>query len=101
MYSTALSTATQGKNKKTKGQHGYIAIRAYAFPRKQKQDWKGRKNGDRRTGVDAVGVLVGNLDAKLLLNGHDDLDGVEAVEAEVVGEVGGGLDLLRVESGSG
>lgn len=46
-----------------------------------------------RTGVDAVGVLVRDLDAELLLDGHDDLDGVEAVEAEVVGEVGGGLDL--------
>ena len=34
-----------------------------------------------------------DLDAELLLAGHDDLDGVEAVEAEVVGEVGGGLDL--------
>ena len=49
-----------------------------------------------RTGVDAVGVLVGDLDAELLLDGHDDLDGVEAVETEVVGEVGGGLDVGRV-----
>jgi hypothetical protein len=43
--------------------------------------------------VDRVGVLVGDLDAELLLNGHDDLDGVEAVKTEVVGEVSGGLDL--------
>lgn len=28
-----------------------------------------------------------------LLNGHDYLDGVQAVQAEVVGEVGGGGDL--------
>ena len=46
--------------------------------------------------MDAVGVLVGNLDAELLLDGHDDLNGVEAVETEVVGEVGGGLDVGRV-----
>jgi hypothetical protein len=37
--------------------------------------------------VDGISVLVGDLDAELLLNGHDDLDGVETVEAEVVGEV--------------
>lgn len=46
--------------------------------------------------MDAVSVLVGDLDAELLLDGHDDLNGVEAVEAEVVGEVGGGFDLLGV-----
>lgn len=46
--------------------------------------------------MDVVGVLVGDLDAEFLLDGHDDLDGVEAVEAEVVGEVGGGLDVLDV-----
>jgi hypothetical protein len=49
-----------------------------------------------RTGVDAIGVLVGDLDAEFLLDGHDDLDGVEAVETEVIGEVGGGLDVGRV-----
>lgn len=55
--------------------------------------------GDGRTGVDGVGVLVGDLDAEFLLDGHDDFDGVEGVEAEVVGEVGDGLDLrcVRVE----
>lgn len=37
--------------------------------------------------VDGVGVLVRDLDAELLLDGHDHLDGVEAVEAEVVGEM--------------
>ena len=47
-------------------------------------------------GVDAIGVLVGDLDAEFLLDGHDDLDGVEAVETEVIGEVGGGLDVGRV-----
>lgn len=45
------------------------------------------------TGVDGVGVLVGDLDAELLLDGHNDLNGVETVQAEVVGEVSGGLDL--------
>src|SRR2546427_1646124 len=35
---------------------------------------------------DLLGVLVGDLDAELLLEGHDQLDGVEAVGAEVVDE---------------
>lgn len=43
--------------------------------------------------MDGVGVLVGDLDAELLLDGHDDLNGVETVQAEVVGEVSGCLDL--------
>lgn len=43
--------------------------------------------------MDGVGVLVGDLDAELLLDGHDDLNGVETVQTEVVGEVGGRLDL--------
>src|SRR5882672_899709 len=37
---------------------------------------------------DLLGVLVGDLDAELLLEGHDQLDGVEAVGAEVVDERG-------------
>ena len=45
------------------------------------------------TAVDLVGLLVGDLNAELLLYRHDDLDGVQAVQAEVVVEVGGGLDL--------
>lgn len=49
--------------------------------------------------MDAVGILVGDLDAELLLDGHDDLNGVEAVETEVVGEVSGGLDLGRLLAG--
>lgn len=44
--------------------------------------------------MDGVGVLVGNLDAELLLNGHDDLDGIQGVETQVVGEVRSGLDLF-------
>ena len=45
------------------------------------------------TAVDLVGLLVGDLNAELLLYRHDNLDGVQAVQAEVVAEVGGGLDL--------
>lgn len=59
-----------------------------AFPLKKRPQGQGRP-----TGVDGVGLLVGNLDAEFLLDGHDDLDGVKAVQAEVVGEVSGGLDL--------
>jgi hypothetical protein len=43
--------------------------------------------------VDRVGILVGNLDAELLLDGHDDLHGVQAVQTEVIGEVRGRLNL--------
>jgi hypothetical protein len=35
---------------------------------------------------DGISILVGDLDSKLLLDGHDDLYGVERVEAEVFGE---------------
>ncbi len=49
--------------------------------------------------MDGVGILVGDLDAELLLDGHDDFDGVEGVKAEVVGEVCGGLDLWGVRRG--
>ena len=45
------------------------------------------------TAVDLVGLLVGDLNAELLLYRHDDLDRVQAVQAEVVAEVGRGLDL--------
>jgi hypothetical protein len=47
-------------------------------------------------GVDGVGVLVGDLNAELLLDGHDNLDGVKRVETEVVGEVSGGLDVGNI-----
>ena len=40
--------------------------------------------------------VVGRGGARYLLNGHHDLHGVEAIETEVVGEVGGGLNLLSV-----
>lgn len=36
--------------------------------------------------LDSIRLLVGNLDRELLLDGHDDLDGVERVETEVLGE---------------
>ena len=40
-----------------------------------------------------VGLGVGDLDAELLLEGHDELDGVEGVEAQVAREGGGGGHL--------
>jgi hypothetical protein len=52
-----------------------------------------------RTAVDGIGLLVGDLDAELLLDGHDDLDRVEAVEAEVVVEVRLDVELGRVSCG--
>jgi hypothetical protein len=47
--------------------------------------------GDAR---DAVGVGVGDLDRKLLLERHDELDDVQGVQAEVLLEAGGGGDLF-------
>ena len=63
--------------------------------------------------MDAIGILVGDLNAEFLqtsyqydiirnhanghsylLNGHDDLNGIQAVQAEVVGEVRSTVDLL-------
>ena len=46
-----------------------------------------------RTTVDCVGLFVGDLDAEFLFDGHDDLDGVETVEAEVVGKMRLACDL--------
>lgn len=58
--------------------------------------WSSRGGEARYTGVDGVGILVGDLNAEFLLNGHDDLNGVERVETEVVGEVSAGTDLRMV-----
>ena len=65
-----------------------------------------------RTAVDGIGLLVGDLNAELLLqvrtiisfpkarqqsiyllNGHHDLNGIQAVKTEVICEVGAGVDL--------
>lgn len=71
----------------------------------------------KHTAVDLVGLLVGDLDAELLLvqlsetctvpvfsegknsstyllDGHHHLDGVQAVKTEIVGEVGNTVDLM-------
>src|SRR5688500_79905 len=47
---------------------------------------------------DLLRVLVGDLDAELLLEGHDQLDGVEAVRAEVVHEGRVRRDELLLDS---
>lgn len=46
--------------------------------------------------VDLVGILIGDLNAELFLNGHDDLDGVERIKTEVVGKVCLLCDVARV-----
>lgn len=51
-------------------------------------------------GENLVSLSIGDLNAKLLLKGHDELDGVEAVETEVIAEVDsrcylGGIDLAE------
>src|SRR5262249_30500751 len=47
---------------------------------------------------DLLGVLVGNLDAELLLEGHHELDGIEAVRSEVVHERGLGSHQLLFDA---
>jgi hypothetical protein len=46
--------------------------------------------------MDGISILIRDLDAELLLNGHDNLNGVKAVEAKVIGKVSGRLDLEEV-----
>src|SRR5450755_1715588 len=48
--------------------------------------------------LDLLGVLVRDLDAEGLLEGHDELDGVERIRAEVVHERGLGLHLVRLDA---
>jgi len=38
---------------------------------------------------DLIGLGIWNLNGELLLNSHDDLDGVEGVETEIAGERSG------------
>lgn len=52
----------------------------------------------RLTTVDGIGLLVGDLDAELLLYRHNNLNGIQAIETKVVGEVGSGLDLYAIMS---
>src|SRR5258707_12021655 len=49
-------------------------------------------------GLDLLGGVVGNLDAEFLLERHHQLDGIEAVRAEVVDELGIFLDLGRFDA---
>lgn len=43
--------------------------------------------------LDFVSILVRDLNRELLLNSHDDFDGVQTVKTEIVGEVGAQRDL--------
>lgn len=44
--------------------------------------------------LDLIGILVGDLNGELLLNSHDNLDGIQGVQAEVSVEVGLKGDLF-------
>lgn len=48
-----------------------------------------------REGVDLVGLLVGDLELELLLDGHHHLDGVQAVQPQILLEVRLGSHLSR------
>lgn len=55
-----------------------------------------------RTRMNSIGVLVGNFDTELFFDGHDNLHRVEAVESEVICEVGNRAELLsQVSNESG
>ena len=48
-----------------------------------------------------IGLGVGNFNGKLILDGHHDLDGIQRIKAQIVGELGrggdlGGVDLVKV-----
>ncbi len=49
-------------------------------------------------GVDLLGRVVGNLDAELFLEGHHQLDDVEAVGAQIVDEARVGRDLVFLDA---
>src|SRR5271165_1211554 len=47
---------------------------------------------------DRFGLIVGNLDAKLFFEGHDQFDGVERISAQIVDEIGAFDDLVGVHA---
>ena len=49
-------------------------------------------------GLDLLGGIVGNLDAEFLFERHHQFDGVEAVGAQIVDELGVFLDLRRFDA---
>ena len=40
-----------------------------------------------------IGLGVGNFNGKLILDGHNDLDGIQRIKAQIVSELGRGSDL--------
>lgn len=52
----------------------------------------------QHTAVNGIGFLVRNLDAELLFNGHDYLDGVQAVQTQIILEVRCAADLVAIVS---
>lgn len=48
--------------------------------------------------LDLIGILIGDLDGELLLDGHDNLDSVQRIQTEISVEVGleGDLNKWRV-----
>jgi hypothetical protein len=48
-------------------------------------------------GDDLLGVLVGDLDVEVLLQGHDELDGIEGVGAQVLDELRVRVDVFLVD----
>lgn len=49
--------------------------------------------------LDLIGILIGDLDGELLLDGHDNLDSVQRVQTEISVEVGLEGDLYRWKVG--
>ena len=44
-----------------------------------------------------ISLRIGNLNGEFILDGHDDLHGVEGVESEVIGECCGGCYLAGID----
>jgi hypothetical protein len=49
-------------------------------------------------GAELIRLFVRDVDVELLLEGHHQLDGVQAVAAEVLHETGVGLELLPLHA---
>ena len=45
--------------------------------------------------LEFFGLFIGHFDAELLFQGHDELDGIERVRAEILDKLGFRSDLIR------
>ncbi len=53
---------------------------------------------DVANGLELFSFFIGNFDIEFFFEGHDELDGIERVCAEIFDEFGFGGDLIRVDA---